>query len=231
MTAGHLLLVDDHPLIALALGERLAADGRTVDAVSSVADALAAVDRHRPDLCILDLDLGGSDDGLVLLEQLVAKGLVAVMLTGSRRTRALGDALRLGAIDVLDKTTSPDDIAAAVATILEVGHPTTGAGRRAELLAAADRASRDDEQRDAPLRRLTGRELEVLAGLVDGRSVDEIASEQTIAVSTVRTHVRRILEKLGVRSQLAAVAEAHRCGWPPENLRSRGGASDSPAGP
>ncbi len=218
MTSGHLLLVDDHPLIALALGERLAADGPTVDAVSTVDDALAAVARRRPDLCILDLDLGGDDDGLALLEELVGRGLRAIMLTGSRRTSALGEALRLGALDVLDKTTSPDDIAAAVTAILEVGHPVAGAGRRAELVDAAARATRAAEQRGEPLRRLTGRELEVLAGLVDGRSVDEIASEQTIAVSTVRTHVRRILDKLGVRSQLAAVAEAHRCGWPPERL-------------
>ena len=219
MTSGHLLLVDDHPLIALALGERLAADGPTVDAVSTIDDAIAAVARRRPDLCILDLDLGAHDDGLVLLEELVGQGLRAVMLSGSRRTRSLGEALRLGALDVIDKTESPDDIAAAVAAILEVGHPTTGAGRRAELLDAADRASRDDDERGAPLRRLTDRELQVLAGLVDGRSVDEIATEQIVAVSTVRTHVRRILEKLGVRSQLAAVAEAHRCGWPPDQLR------------
>lgn len=219
MTSGHLLLVDDHPLIALALGERLAADGPTVDAVSTVTDAMAAVERRRPDLCILDLDLGGEDDGLALLEQLVGLGLRAVMLTGSRQPRALGDALRVGALDVLDKTTSPDDIAEAIAVILDVGRPTAGAGRRATLVAAADRASQDDEARGAPLRRLTDRELQVLAGLVDGDSVDEIAKQQTVAVSTVRTHVRRILEKLGVRSQLAAVAEAHRCGWPPDRLR------------
>ncbi len=218
MTSGHLLLVDDHPLIALALGERLAADGPTVDAVSTADDALAAVARRRPDLCILDLDLGGRDDGLALLEQLVGQELKVVLLTGSRRARSLGDALRLGALDVLDKTDSPDDIAATVATILEVGQPMSGAGRRAELVEAADRAARVDDERGAPLRRLTDRELQVLAGLVDGRSVDEIASEQIVAVSTVRTHVRRILEKLGVRSQLAAVAEAHRCGWPPERL-------------
>ena len=219
MTAGHLLLVDDHPLIALALGERLAADGPTVDAVSTVGDALTAVERHPPDLCVLDLDLGGGDDGLALLEQLVGRDLRVVMLTGSRRSRALGDALRLGALDVLDKSTSPDDIAHAIAAILDVGRPTAGAGRRAALIEEADRAAQDDDARAAPLRQLTDRELEVLAGLVDGYSVDEIAKQQTVAVSTVRTHVRRILEKLGVRSQLAAVAEAHRCGWPPERLR------------
>ncbi len=218
MTEGHLLLVDDHPLIALALGERLAADGPSVEAVSTADDALVAVERRRPDLCILDLDLGGRDDGLVLLQQLVGQGLRAVMLSGSRRARSLGEALRLGALDVLDKADSPDDIAAAIATILETGHPTTGAVRRAELTAVAEGAARADDERGAPLRRLTDRELQVLAGLVDGRSVDEIATEQVVAVSTVRTHVRRILEKLGVRSQLAAVAEAHRCGWPPDQL-------------
>ncbi|MEO1060747.1 MAG: response regulator transcription factor [Actinomycetota bacterium] len=218
MTEGHLLLVDDHPLIALALGERLASDGPSVDAVSSVAEARVAIDLRRPDLCIVDLDLGADEDGLVLLEELVSSGLRAVMLTGSRATRALGQALRLGAVDVLDKTTSPDDIALAVGEILETGRPAGGAARRAALLEAADRESRDDEARGASLRRLTDRELEVLAGLVDGRSVDEIAAEQTVAVSTVRTHVRRILEKLGVRSQLAAVAEAHRSGWPPDRL-------------
>ena len=215
MSSGHLLLVDAHPLIALALGSRLAADGPTVDAVGTIDDALAAVERRRPDLCILDLDLGGDDDGLALLRQLVADGLAVILLTGSRRTRALGEALRDGALDVLPKTTSPDDIAATVSAILEAGRPVSGARRRAELVDEADRAERDDDERGAPLRRLTARELDVLGGLVDGHSVDEIATGQQVAVSTVRTHVRRILEKLGVNSQLAAVAEAHRCGWPP----------------
>jgi DNA-binding NarL/FixJ family response regulator len=62
---------------------------------------------------------------------------------------------------------------------------------------------------------LTSREQRVLAGLVDGLSAEQIAEEHFVALTTVRSQIRSILQKLGVRSQLAAVAMANRSGWTP----------------
>jgi len=57
------------------------------------------------------------------------------------------------------------------------------------------------------------REREVLAALVDGLSAEEIAETHYVALTTVRSQIRSVLQKLGVRSQLAAVAQANRIGW------------------
>ena len=67
-----------------------------------------------------------------------------------------------------------------------------------------------------PFEQLTMREREVLAALVDGLSAEEIAETQYVALTTVRSQIRSVLQKLGVRSQLAAVAHANRVGWEPE---------------
>ena len=67
----------------------------------------------------------------------------------------------------------------------------------------------------SPFEQLTIREREVLAALVDGLSADEIAETQYVALTTVRSQIRSVLQKLGVRSQLAAVAHANRVGWKP----------------
>ena len=55
----------------------------------------------------------------------------------------------------------------------------------------------------------------MLAALVDGLSAEEIAETQYVALTTVRSQIRAVLQKLGVRSQLAAVAHANRVGWTP----------------
>jgi two-component system nitrate/nitrite response regulator NarL len=67
----------------------------------------------------------------------------------------------------------------------------------------------------AKIRRLSNREREVLVALVDGQSAETIAGNQFVALGTVRSHIRSILRKLEVNSQLAAVATARRAGFPP----------------
>ena len=77
-----------------------------------------------------------------------------------------------------------------------------------------ERAARQD--RLAPFDGLTRSEQRVLGFLMDGRSAERIAGELVVSMSTVRTHVRSVLAKLGVNSQLGAVAAARSAGWEPE---------------
>jgi DNA-binding NarL/FixJ family response regulator len=77
----------------------------------------------------------------------------------------------------------------------------------------ARRASLHDAQ--SPFDRLSRREQCVLAALVDGMSAEEIADAHYVSLATVRSQIRGILQKLGVRSQLAAVVHANRVGWTP----------------
>jgi len=85
---------------------------------------------------------------------------------------------------------------------------------RDALLAHLAEHRRDTDALRSSFGRLTEREAAVLAAIVDGANADEIAARMTVAVSTVRSHIRSILDKLGVNSQLAAVALARRAGWP-----------------
>jgi DNA-binding NarL/FixJ family response regulator len=64
-----------------------------------------------------------------------------------------------------------------------------------------------------PFAVLTEREQFVLAELIEGHCAEEIASDAVVSISTVRSHIKSILQKLGVSSQLAAVALARRAGW------------------
>jgi DNA-binding NarL/FixJ family response regulator len=88
--------------------------------------------------------------------------------------------------------------------------------RRQTLLAAARARRRDDAARLAPFVALSRREQAVLAGLVAGEPAEVIAERAFVSLATVRSQIRAILLKLGVNSQLAAVALARDAGWPPE---------------
>ena len=75
-------------------------------------------------------------------------------------------------------------------------------------------------ERLEPFERLTPREAEVLALLMQGQAAEAIARRFVVSEATVRTQIRGVLGKLGVGSQLAAVAEAHRVGWQAPAARS-----------
>ena len=65
----------------------------------------------------------------------------------------------------------------------------------------------------APFQQLSQRERDVLDALVDGRSANTIAAMSFVSITTVRSQIRSVLQKLDVNSQLEAVAAATRCGW------------------
>ncbi len=84
---------------------------------------------------------------------------------------------------------------------------------REDLLAGLRQSRVADRARRAPFDALTPRESDVLRGLIAGESAEEIARSQYVALSTVRSHVKSLLRKLGVNSQLAAVALARDADW------------------
>jgi DNA-binding NarL/FixJ family response regulator len=87
--------------------------------------------------------------------------------------------------------------------------------KREELLDEL-RAHRASLERNlSPFERLTPKEARILGALVDDMSAEEIAADHFVALTTVRSQIQAILQKLGVRSQLAAVAVANRAGWTP----------------
>jgi DNA-binding NarL/FixJ family response regulator len=209
------LLVDDHELLAQPLAIALGLRGlaAAVAPLDSAAHVVAAAEEHRADLVLLDLDLGGAiGDGAALVPALVATGSRVLVVTGSADPCAAGRALELGAAGVLYKH---QPFARLVATVVAAAHgqAVMDLAQRREMLAATRAERRRVSELVAPFSRLSVRESQVLRALADGLTVSEIATAWVVSEATVRSQVRGVLTKLGVGTQLAAVAQARRAGW------------------
>lgn len=220
------LIVEDHELLAQALAAALDAEGIEVAVLPLSADPEREVSLRlaegRPAVVLLDLDLGpGRRPGESLIRGLVAKGAAVVVVTGATDPLRLGGCLNLGAAGVLAKTSPVDGVLAAVRAAAD-GSPVMASGDRSALLARMRVRQAEERAAQAPFQRLTPREAEVLQQLAQGKAAEAIAVHFVVSESTVRTQIRGILNKLGVNSQLAAVAEAHRVGWvPPQEAPGR----------
>jgi DNA-binding NarL/FixJ family response regulator len=219
MTGMPVLLVDDHSLFAQSVAIGLRAAGIPARRVEprSAAEILSECSAAAPATVLLDLRLGtGVDgvpiDGLDLVGPATSAGCRVVVVTGETGDDIWGTAVERGATTVLPKDIDLDTLV-QVLTAVRDGRPVLDEGRRQDLLAAARRQRADDESRLAPFRSLSAREDEVLGSLAAGMPAAAIAAAGYVSEATVRTQIRAVLTKLGVTSQLQAVALARRAGW------------------
>ncbi|MCC5947712.1 MAG: response regulator transcription factor [Nitriliruptoraceae bacterium] len=210
------VVVEDHGLIATTVAAALRRNGHEVHVIDAndPASLLERIRAHDPEVVLLDLDLGPGGDGLDLIAPLSRASSRVVVLTGDRDPARHGRCLAAGAVGVLAKDGGFDELVAGLERVRR-GQDLLDAARRQELLTAARDAERRDEQRLAPFASLSRREQQVLGELMAGRTVDVIAREGHVSVATVRSQVKAIREKLGVSSQLSAVAVATEAGWRP----------------
>ena len=178
----------------------------------TATDVVAHAQRFQPHCILLDINIGGGvGSGIDLIAPLLSTGAQIVMLTGERRRLVLAECIEAGAAGWIRKNAEIEDVESTVACVVGGG----------TLIGRADRAALIDDlrlERAGRLRalatfdRLSKREALVLGELIDGRTAEEIAEVHFVALTTVRSQIRAILQKLGVRSQLAAVAlaGAHR---------------------
>lgn len=211
-----ILIVDDHELLAESLRLALSAEGYdvTVPAVapSAVHDAATAAP---PDVVLLDLDLGDAGgDGAMHVEGLAIGGARVIVVSGTPDRLRIAACLESGAWGYVSKAAPLDELLAAVRTAAAGGAVISDAQRQ-DLLQELRQARAQRRQELAPFGDLTGRERFIFAQVIDGRSANEIASSAFVSEATVRTQIRAVLSKLGVNSQLAAVAAARRVGWDP----------------
>jgi DNA-binding NarL/FixJ family response regulator len=213
---GRVLIVEDHELLAQSLSMALRADGLEVHRCppSSADTVLAAVGEVRPDVVLLDLDLGAAiGSSLPMVQPMAALGARVVIVTGITERHRLGECLEAGAVSVVSKSRPFEDLVAAVHAALS-GRRFEGY-ERAALVDEARRYREGERATHRVFERLTPREREVLAALMDGKPAEQIAREAVVSMSTVRSQIRSLLWKLGTNSQLAAVAMARRSGWMP----------------
>lgn len=210
------MVVEDHGLLAQSLRLALTAEGMAVSVPSlDPVEILAMAERERPGVVLLDLDLGPiGGDGSVFIEPLAVNGARVIVVTGQADRVRLGGCLESGAYGVLSKNVPLEGLLAAVrraATGEELLHDH----QRQMLLSDLRQTRAARRQELAPLESLTPREQHVLLALMDGVSATEIATASFVAEATVRSQIRSVLTKLGVNSQLAAVALARRLDWHP----------------
>ena len=161
---------------------------------------------HRPDVCLLDLNMPGG--GINAAAQ-ITKSLpevAIVMLTVSRADEDLFEALIAGAMGYVLKDTDPDVLPSALRGVLAgdaVLPPALAARVVKEFRSRAK--SRRLPQVDGREVELTQKEWQVLDGMRDGRSTQEIADHMFVGTPTVRSHVSAILKKLAVPSREAAL--------------------------
>lgn len=211
-------ILDDHHLFSASLGAALQAEGYAVVAPALTGSSAAAATRElavRPPLvALLDLDLGLSGKGEDLLPELVLLGIRVLIVSGTDDEPAIGRCLQAGAWGFVPKTAPFEKLLGAVHLAAD-GRPVVRDAERDRLLRVW-RQRRDAEAGAlAPFTALSRREAAVLVMLQQGRSVGLIAQESYVSEATVRSQVRAILTKLGVRSQLQAVALANQVGWSP----------------
>jgi two-component system nitrate/nitrite response regulator NarL len=205
-----ILIVEDHTMFADAIRLTLESHGMDVIAIASNEwEAMETVRREPLDLALVDLGLPGSDGiqvGERILEERPDAKVLAV--TALRDARTVSQTLRAGFHGYLTKDIPLSQLVATIRAALggQVVIPH-------HLARATAGARTPDEEHAALLReQLTGRELEVLALLVEGSSGEEIAERLSVSKNTVRTHVQNILTKLQVHSRLEAALFAVRHG-------------------
>jgi two-component system, NarL family, nitrate/nitrite response regulator NarL len=210
------VIVERYALVAETFEIAIRATCEAIPVVTGHSGSTAAVVvevlRSRPDVALVDMDLGPVDCER-LVEELAKAGVVVLVLTNHAGDEARsGECLRRGARGALDKQLGLRPVLQALQRAIARQPVIDPADARRLLVAARDEKTRDGQTRER-LALLTAREGEVLRDLMRGASCSEIARERFVAEATVRTQVRSILGKLEVNSQLAAVAVAHYAGW------------------
>jgi DNA-binding NarL/FixJ family response regulator len=209
------LIADDQPLVRAGLRAILEAQPG-ISVCGEAADGLAAIELvplRRPDVVLMDIQMPGVD-GLEATRRLVgdaehAHGVAVLVLTTFDLDAYVYDALRAGASGFLLKDTPPEDLVAAVRVVAR-GDALIAPGITKRLIEQFARSAPSSPP--AALEDLTPREAEVLVLVARGLSNGEIAEELVLSHATVKTHVKRILSKLGLRDRVQAVVLAYEAG-------------------
>jgi DNA-binding NarL/FixJ family response regulator len=207
------LIVDDDDLMRAGLKSVLASD-ESVHVVGEAGDgreAVSSAQSSRPDVVLMDVRMPDLD-GIAATRQVLeaAPEVRVVILTTFEEDDYIFGALNAGASGFLLKRTRPEELIAAIHTVAAGDSLLSPSVTRRVI----DRMARQPapHRSSARLAELTPREREVLELVAQGLSNNEIAAAFVIEESTVKTHVKRILSKLGLRDRVQAVIFAYESG-------------------
>jgi len=208
------VVADDEAMVRSGLG--LVLDGEEdFDVVAEAADgeeAIAQAVRHRPDVLLMDIRMPRLD-GIAAAERLIDEDLPTrvLLLTTFDHDDYLFRALRAGTSGFLLKSAPAEELVRAIRTVAAGDALLAPAVTRRVI---AEFAERPPARRPPPreLEELTPREREVLVLLARGLTNAEIAERLVVSDATIKTHVARVLMKLGVRDRVQAVIFAYEVG-------------------
>jgi two-component system, NarL family, response regulator LiaR len=200
MTTIRILLVDDHAVVRSGLSKFLMVnkDLELVAEASDGAEAIQMVGLHKPDVMLMDLMMPGMD-GITATREIHQKfpQIKIIALTSFSEQNMVQGALQAGATGYLQKNVTAAELGNAIRSA-HVGRMTLSPEA---IQVLANVVAQPHIQGNE----LTGREQDVLKGLVEGLNNNEIAEKLFISLGTVKFHISNIFQKLGVDSRVEAV--------------------------
>ncbi|GMA39940.1 response regulator [Mobilicoccus caccae] len=207
------VIVDDDALVRQGLGLILGGDG-PIEVVGEAADGIEAeqvVEDARPDVVLMDIRMPRRD-GIATTRVLRARPgapRILVLTTFDADDNVL-DALRAGASGFLLKATKPERMVESILAVA-AGEPAFSPTVIGQVVAAATRGDAGDRRRDAltSLDALTDREREVAIAVARGWSNAQVSAELFMSVATVKAHISKIFEKLGLENRVQIAVRVH----------------------
>lgn len=210
-----IVVADDHHVVRDGFAELLNTqpDFTVIATASDGAEAVRICNKLRPDVVVMDVRMPGMD-GIEATRQLVGPGVDGprvLIMTTFDLDEYVYDALRAGASGFLLKDGTAERLFDAV-RVIAAGDALLAPGITRRLISEFATQRRAAPAHSATLRVLTPRETEVLRLVSEGLSNVEIANRLVITEETVKTHVSRVLSKLGLRDRTQAVIAAYESG-------------------
>ncbi len=211
MTKLRVVIADDQPMMRAGFRAVLEATGeiQVVAEASTGEEAIQAAGEHAPDVVLMDIRMPGMD-GIEATRQLPRQRVL--ILTTFGLDQYIIEALRAGASGFLLKDAPTQEVVAAVRAVAAGEAVLSAAVTRQLLDQVARRLPAAVSRRPEELELLTDREQEVLRMLANGLSNAEIATALVVSEATVKSHVSRLLGKLGLRDRVQAVIYAYETG-------------------